>query len=97
MLSALRSAERDPATLSDDEYLALATADGDGPIHEEASRRWWEFMERNQLSDLAWSIADKDEGSAALRPGASHGGGWSEDALTPSGRLLRDRLRGSAR
>lgn len=73
------------------------TADGDGPIHEEASRRWWEFMERNQLSDLAWSIADKDEGSAALRPGASHGGGWSEDALTPSGRLLRDRLRGSAR
>ncbi len=30
VLSALRSAERDPATLSDDEYLALATADGDG-------------------------------------------------------------------
>nr|WP_241665965.1 bifunctional FO biosynthesis protein CofGH [Prescottella subtropica] len=30
VLSALRSAERDPAGLSDDEYLALATADGDG-------------------------------------------------------------------
>ncbi|MBC2643172.1 MULTISPECIES: bifunctional FO biosynthesis protein CofGH [unclassified Rhodococcus (in: high G+C Gram-positive bacteria)] len=30
VLAALRSAERDPAGLSDDEYLALATADGPG-------------------------------------------------------------------
>ncbi|RVW02810.1 7,8-didemethyl-8-hydroxy-5-deazariboflavin synthase [Rhodococcus xishaensis] len=30
VLSALRRAERDPGSLSDDEYLALATADGDG-------------------------------------------------------------------
>lgn len=30
VVAALRAAERDPAGLSDDEYLALATADGDG-------------------------------------------------------------------
>ena len=30
LLAALRSAERDPAGCSDDEYLALATAEGPG-------------------------------------------------------------------
>jgi len=68
-------------------------ATGDGPIDEAETRRWWAFFEANALSDLAWSIADKDETSAALRRGASRHGGWPEADLTSSGRLLRSRLR----
>ncbi|WP_114954146.1 glycoside hydrolase family 5 protein [Sphingosinicella terrae] len=72
-------------------------ADGDGPVDVEESRRWWDFMAANQLSDLNWSINDKDESSAALRPGASRRGGWREGDLTESGRLVRARLRTLAR
>lgn len=71
-------------------------ADGDGPVDVEASRLWWEFMGANQLSDLNWSINDKRESSAALRPGASRRGGWRERDLTESGRLVRERLRALA-
>lgn len=68
-------------------------ATGDGPIDEAEVRRWWDFMEANQLSHANWSIADKVETTAALQPGASGAGGWSEAQLTPSGALVRNRLR----
>lgn len=68
-------------------------ATGDGPMDVAETRLWWDFMETNQLSHANWSITDKDEVSAALRPGASGAGGWSDDMLTPSGRLVRARLR----
>jgi endoglucanase len=68
-------------------------ANGDGPIFPEETSRWFDFMERHKLSYLNWSIADKREGSAALRPGASAVGGWPLRMLTPSGRLVRDQLR----
>ena len=70
-----------------------ALADGDGPVDVDETRLWLSFLEANHLSQANWSITDKAEGSAALRPGASGTGGWSEDMLTPSGRLVRMRLR----
>lgn len=68
-------------------------ADGDGPVYGEETRRWWDFMERNKISYLNWSVADKKEGSAALLPGASGKGGWPLPMLTPSGRFVREQLR----
>ena len=91
---------RDKAQAALDEGAALivtewgtSEATGDGPIDEAEVRRWWDFMEANQLSHANWSIADKVETTAALRPGASGAGGWTEDQLTPSGALVRNRLR----
>ena len=71
-------------------------ATGDGPVDEAESRLWWAFMAENQLSDLNWSVNDKRESSAVLRPGASRRGGWRESELTESGRLVRRRLREAA-
>jgi endoglucanase len=68
-------------------------ANGDGKVHEEETRRWWDFMEKNQLSYLNWSVADKREASAALLPGASGQGRWPEWMLSPSGKLVRAQLR----
>ena len=69
-----------------------AAADGDGAVDAAEVARWWEFMEANDLGHANWSIADKAEATAALRPGARVDG-WSTRMLTPSGRLVRDRLR----
>ena len=68
-------------------------ATGDGPMDVEETRLWWDFLEAHGLSHLNWSITDKVEVSAALRPGASGKGGWPDAMLTPSGRLVRERLR----
>lgn len=68
-------------------------ASGDGPVDEAETRLWWDFMEAHGISHANWSISDKRETSAALEPGASGRGGWREDQLTDSGRLVRDRLR----
>lgn len=69
-------------------------ADGDGPIDHESVKEWTAWMKKHHMSWCNWSIADKVEGTAVLKPGASGTGGWGADALTPSGVLVRDMVRG---
>jgi endoglucanase len=68
-------------------------ADATGPVDEEECRRWFDFLEQEQLGYVNWSIADKAETAAALLPGAPATGGWSATALSASGRFVRDQLR----
>ena len=63
---------------------------GDGPIDTTETRLWMNFMEYHQISWCNWSIADKEETSAALKPGASETGGWSADQISESGLLIRN-------
>jgi aryl-phospho-beta-D-glucosidase BglC (GH1 family) len=63
---------------------------GDGPIDTAETRLWMNFMENNQISWCNWSIADKNETAAALKPGASANGGWSASEISESGLLIRD-------
>ncbi len=68
-------------------------ADGDGPVAAEETRRWFDFMEANQLSYLNWSVATRKEGSAALLTGASPKGRWPDRLISASGKFVRDQLR----
>ena len=72
--------------------FGIVDATGDGPLALAESERWWEWAERNGISWLAWSVADKDESSAVLRPGTG-AAGWRESDLTEGGAVLRARLR----
>ena len=56
-------------------------------------KAWFDFMEQNKLSWCNWSIGDKDETSAALVPGANEKGGWSENDLTRSGKMVRAKIK----
>ena len=85
-------AMRRGAALFVTEY-GVTAANGDLPIDVAETRLWWDWCERHGISYLAWSICDKAEASAAVRPGSSPEGGWKESELTDSGRLIRDRLR----
>jgi endoglucanase len=68
-------------------------ATGNGTVDIAETRRWWDFMEANKISYLNWSIVTKRETSAALLPGASPRGGWTERSISPSGKLVREQLR----
>ena len=71
----------------------VSESTGDGAFDMEKTDHWLQWMEENQLSWCVWSIADKAETSAALRPGASSDGNWKESDLTLSGKYIRDRIR----
>ena len=67
-------------------------ADGGGGVFLEEAGVWLDFLEERAISWCNWSLCDKDEASAALRPGTAPGGTWSEADLTPSGRFVFSRL-----
>lgn len=71
----------------------LSKADGNGRLNLAEAERWFRFLQNRGVSDVNWSIMDREETSAALWPKASASGGWASADLTPSGGRVRDRLR----
>lgn len=69
-------------------------ADGSGGVFLEQAGVWLDFLERRGISWCGWSLCDKNETSAALRPGASPDGPWSWEDLSESGRFMFSRFRG---
>jgi endoglucanase len=68
-------------------------ASGNGKIDYDETRKWWQFLDANHITWCNWSVADKDEASAALKPGANERGGWPDTAITASGLFVREELR----
>ncbi|MBU2491636.1 MAG: glycoside hydrolase family 5 protein [Bacteroidetes bacterium] len=66
---------------------------GTGIIDYQELDRWYSFIKTNNLSTCNWSIADKDETSAALKPGASGKGNWSDEQLTVSGKYVKAKIK----
>lgn len=73
-----------------------SAADGSGGVFPEQSDVWLRFLDEHKLSWCNWSLGDRDETSAALKPGAPLGG-WTDADLTDSGRYVFARLDGSLR
>lgn len=67
-------------------------ANGNGPIDYDELNLWFEFMNSNNLSWCNWSIADKEETSAALKPGADPKGNWTDSTLSESGLFIKNRI-----
>lgn len=61
-------------------------------MSEDSTREWLEFCDKFGLSHANWAVNDKDEGSAALVPGADPNGDWSASDYTDSGHLVREIL-----
>lgn len=68
-------------------------ADGSGGVFLEQSRVWLDFLDQRGISWCGWSLCDKNETSAALRPGASPDGPWAQSDLSESGRFMFSRFK----
>lgn len=66
--------------------------DGNGTISEEEAEKWWAFLDENKISWCNWSIANKDEASAALQPWASTNGNWTANDLSISGTMVKQEI-----
>jgi len=65
---------------------------GKGFLDYDEVGKWFDFMDEHKLSWCNWSIADKNETSAALKSGASATGNWSSSDLSESGALVRGKI-----
>ena len=74
------------------EYGTTA-ANGDAPIDAAETRTWWDWCAKHGISYLNWSVANKDEASAILKPATQGLSGWTKGDLTQSGQLVRAHLR----
>ncbi len=78
-------------------------ASGDGGPFIDYSQRWLNFMEEKKISWCSWSLAKKNEVSAAMlsttasEPSDHNGDGipeWSSDELSITGNFIRAMIRG---
>jgi endoglucanase len=68
-------------------------ASGDGPINDIEWTAWVNWMDKNQISWICWSIADKNESCSMLKPNAGSEGKWSENDLKEWGLKTRELIR----
>lgn len=71
----------------------ITEASGGGSFNAAETKLWWDFLDQNSIGWCNWSIADKEELSATLKPGASATGGWSENELTEAGTAIRSEIK----
>jgi aryl-phospho-beta-D-glucosidase BglC (GH1 family) len=69
-------------------------ADGSGGVFLKESKVWLDFLEARGISWANWSLCDKNETSAALKPGTSPNGPWTSNDLSESGKFVFSRFRG---
>lgn len=67
-------------------------ADGSGGVFLKESGEWLDFLQKRNISWANWSLCDKNETSAALKPGASPNGGWKQSDLSESGKFVFSRF-----
>lgn len=70
------------------------TYTGDGKFDKASTKKWMKFAKKHHLTHLNWAVSDKAESASMFREGAASNGNWSEEDLTPSGRLTREIIRG---
>jgi len=70
-----------------------SSASGGGGVFLPQAQEWMDFLATRQISWVNWSLCDKSESSAALNPGASPLGGWSDSQLSQSGLFVKQHMR----
>jgi endoglucanase len=69
------------------------SANGDGPIDYREWHLWIDWMQKNQISWISWSISDKNETCSMLYPSAAATGEWDATDMKESGIKTRELLR----
>lgn len=68
-------------------------ADGSGGVYLKEAAEWLDFLSARNISWANWSLCDKNETSAALRPGTPPDRVWTQEDLSESGQFVFGRFR----
>ncbi len=67
----------------------VSEANGNGNFNVDNTNDWLSILDKHDISWCNWSVADKDETSAALTHNAPTNGNWTSTHLTESGTYVR--------
>lgn len=70
----------------------LCDASGNGGVDEASAREWFNLLKEEDLSFMAWSLCNKNETSALIKPDCAKLSGWTQEDLSQSGKLFRDAI-----
>ena len=66
--------------------FGVSDASGNGGIYLDEADKWIEFIKNNNLSYINWSLSDKNESSALLKPNSNT---INDDTLSDSGKYIK--------
>ena len=75
--------------------FSLCDASGNGDIDYDSSDAWFKLINENNLSYASWSLCNKNETSALLKPDLAATGSISESDLSDTGLYVRDKVLGN--
>mgnify|MGYP004692169483 FL=1 len=75
--------------------FSLCDASGNGGIDYDSSDAWFKLINENNLSYASWSLCNKNETSALLKPDLAATGSISESDLSDTGLYVRDKVLGN--
>jgi endoglucanase len=67
---------------------------GDGPIDYKEWQLYIDWINKNNLTWITWSVSDKNESCSVLKPSAGSTGHWKDGDLNESGVKIREYLKG---
>jgi len=67
-------------------------ANGNEAIDYKSWKQWIDWMEKNKISWVCWSIADKNETCSMLKKSAADTGNWKDEDLKESGLKTKELL-----
>ena len=58
--------------------FGLSEASGNGNVDLKEANKWNKLMNQYKLGRVGWSLSNKDESSALLKPSCQKTGGWKD-------------------
>lgn len=68
--------------------FSICDASGNGGLDKTEAKKWLNFLDQNKISYVAWSLSNKAESSAFIKPNCSKTKGWSSKNLTAAGKWI---------
>ena len=66
----------------------MSDASGGGGVYKKEAKRWMKFLKSKKISWCAWSLCDKNESSAVLKPGANAQNGIKKSEMSKAGKFV---------
>lgn len=75
--------------------FGICDASGNGNINEASAEKWFDLIEKYNLSYMAWNLSNKAESSALIKSSCGKTSGWKTADLSASGKWIRKKMRAS--
>lgn len=73
--------------------FGMTAASGDGAISTKSTGRWLARLDKRNVSYFCWSLSNKNESSALLKPGSKKTAAWTKKDLSKAGQYIRKKYR----